>query len=397
MATSPSALLPLLVLAVICAVATAHVAAGEHADRRNVRVQVRGTSSTGTARRSLQSESTTGGRGNASTPLELGVEGVQGGNSTGGTVSPVASITDACASMDCGANGKCGKDDAGVATCSCATGFKKLSNGTCADKCALMDCGANGKCGKDDAGVATCSCATGFKKLSNGTCADECTWRKSEGKLKCEVMGAKTKYCGCRQGFEKCDYTACEESLCSNLGCASLGGRCVRSMIGLYSCQWASPCGNCPDFATCKSFMSEKYKATIQYCVCPYGYGMTENGCVMDYKHMMAAASFTFIQDPWANDKASRPFTVRASYGGCMQLPREVAGKYRARSSVFNIADGTPRCKAIKFYDGNNCEGNVVKGGDPTSPDFAFYAESKSGTDNSSLLSTIRSIWCETE
>ncbi|CAI5475721.1 unnamed protein product [Closterium sp. Yama58-4] len=88
MAASPAALLPFLVLAVICAVATAHVAAGERgADRRNTpRVRVDGASSAVTTRRSLKIKTRFTAYmavedGNADMPAGVGA-GV-GGDSTG--------------------------------------------------------------------------------------------------------------------------------------------------------------------------------------------------------------------------------------------------------------------------------------------------------------------------
>ncbi|CAI5503751.1 unnamed protein product [Closterium sp. Naga37s-1] len=86
MASSPVALLPLLVLAVICAIVTAHVAAGERgADRLNARARVRGAGGASgeptMSARSLRIESTAGSR-NGSTRVGVGV----GVGSPGGAV-----------------------------------------------------------------------------------------------------------------------------------------------------------------------------------------------------------------------------------------------------------------------------------------------------------------------
>ncbi|CAI5522606.1 unnamed protein product, partial [Closterium sp. Naga37s-1] len=183
-------------------------------------------------------------------------------------------------------------------------------------------CGANAKCSKDGSGVASCSCNDGFDMLANGTCSDV---------------------------------------VCLALGC-SPGGTCLKQMgTNVRYCKWDSPCGNCPMGATCKTTPS-KAGNPIPYCVCPDGYGMTQDACIEGGKSTVGAASITLIQDPKALDKASRPYTVRANLDGCTDLPKEVAGNYKTRYGVYNM-NGTLRCNTFQLWAGSNCSGKLVSAG----------------------------------
>ncbi|CAI5522615.1 unnamed protein product [Closterium sp. Naga37s-1] len=96
MASNPAALLLLLVLAVICAIVTAHAAAGERADRltNNARARVRGVGGAADAMsaRSLRIESTVGSR-NGSTRVGVGVGIGSGGGAVEASVAVGTQIT----------------------------------------------------------------------------------------------------------------------------------------------------------------------------------------------------------------------------------------------------------------------------------------------------------------
>ncbi|CAI5960071.1 unnamed protein product, partial [Closterium sp. NIES-64] len=96
MASNPAALLLLLVLAVICAIVTAHTAAGERADRltTNARARVRGVGGAADvmSARSLRIESTVGSR-NGSTRVGVGVGIGSGGGAVEASVAVGTQIT----------------------------------------------------------------------------------------------------------------------------------------------------------------------------------------------------------------------------------------------------------------------------------------------------------------
>ncbi|CAI5955530.1 unnamed protein product [Closterium sp. NIES-65] len=77
-----------------------------------------------------------------------------------------------CVMQNCGANGRCIKDETGAASCVCDTGFVLQPDGRmCTDTCALKKCGINGKCIKDSAGVASCVCDASFVlQVDGSTC-----------------------------------------------------------------------------------------------------------------------------------------------------------------------------------------------------------------------------------
>ncbi|CAI5522608.1 unnamed protein product, partial [Closterium sp. Naga37s-1] len=187
--------------------------------------------------------------------------------------------------------------------------------------CDAVKCGPGGNCTRDVNGNPSCSCSTGFK-LS----------------------------------FDK---LSCIDSKCFALGC-SPGGTCAKdNSTGLLYCKWDTPCGRCPTGATCNTTLEIMENSLAPYCVCPAGYGMTQDACIKGGVSTVGAASMTFDSDQ-VRDGGSRPYTVRANINTCTPVPKERVGNFTRRYLVFNTNDGTPLFRSREYWTGNNCTGELL-------------------------------------
>ncbi|CAI5503772.1 unnamed protein product, partial [Closterium sp. Naga37s-1] len=165
------------------------------------------------------------------------------------------------------------------------------------------------------------------------------------------TSGGKGVTCACDEGFSQIN-GACVDKACSELGCEP-DGVCVNTN-GVRSCKWNSPCGTCPTGATCKTIhIPPYYDVDVPHCECPTGYGMTPTECIQGAPDQVLATSITLVRDISAKDNASKPYTFRATYG-CNPLPEGLAGNFRAIYQTFNI-DGGPSCASFRWYESDDC------------------------------------------
>ncbi|CAI5459387.1 unnamed protein product [Closterium sp. Yama58-4] len=283
MAASPAVLLPLLALAIICAVATAHMPAGERGDPQNAGIQERSASDAVTAR-SLKSD-TTATSGNESMRVGIMVLGVSlpvSFNALRCFSLPRAvrkgendvqvwwhGLTGGSTGGSTGGGGSRGKDRAGAA-CKQVQFFaspackgkalqevlqppyanlrrffhvpssKKIPQWTSVSckadiTCQHATCPTNSTCmpTTDGKGV-TCPCNHGFAVV-NGTCLDLCDAVNCGPGGNCMKDANGKPFCSCSTGFKASnDMLSCID-LCDAVKCGP-GGNCTKDANGKPSC-----------------------------------------------------------------------------------------------------------------------------------------------------------------
>ncbi|GJP81375.1 hypothetical protein CLOP_g11537 [Closterium sp. NIES-67] len=285
--------------------------------------------------------------------------------------------TDTCELKACGGNGTCTKNAAGVASCVCDTGFVLQADGrTCTDTCELKACGGNGTCTKNAAGVASCVCDAGFVLQPDGTtcagmcccvlpdgwtCTDTCELKHCGGNgtcVKSSTTGEAT--CVCDTGFVlQADGRTCTET------CSTCDGNheCVEDDAGAISCvcKYQMVSGACVGPASCGTCPAgatctpAPYTRTA-YCICPPGYGMTDTGCILDATPTVSSTSFTFYMLPWFGITPAT-YTVRVTLTGCTNLAAESASDIQSYAAAVRAPGGAGDCSEIYAYDEAGCTG----------------------------------------
>ncbi|CAI5978450.1 unnamed protein product [Closterium sp. NIES-65] len=130
-----------------------------------------------------------------------------------------ASAVGTCA-RDCGENAYCEKEQE-LAVCHCNWGYAMTDTG-CVDTCILQACGENGRCVKDEAGMASCVCDVGFTLMGDGrTCTDNCILKRCQALTSdCMKYEDGTAYCVCKPGYTLLYGTCVGPATCGN--CPSL-------------------------------------------------------------------------------------------------------------------------------------------------------------------------------
>ncbi|CAI5975270.1 unnamed protein product, partial [Closterium sp. NIES-64] len=271
---------------------------------------------------------------------------------------------DKCELVTCAANSRCSKDASGNTTCDCVTGFERLpGNDTCVDKCASVNCQPNSTCKKDANGIPACSCNTGFTLSSDKlTCIDNCFGRTCGLNGKCVKKENGDPTCACNTGYQMdTDRFLCITTQCYALGCG-LDGECVNDINGRLSCRWNSPCGSCPTGAVCKTIqVTTQVTATVPYCQCRSGYGMTSTGCIYGAPDQVIPYSITLFKDRTAAGNASKPYTFRLKYG-CTQFPEGLAGNFKTWYEVDYINNALG-CRVWRYYTTDNCTSSPARSG----------------------------------
>ncbi|CAI6009493.1 unnamed protein product, partial [Closterium sp. NIES-65] len=121
---------------------------------------------------------------------------------------------------DCGENAYCEKEQE-LAVCHCNWGYAMTDAG-CVDTCILQACGENGRCVKDEAGMASCVCDVGFTLMGDGrTCTENCILKRCQALTSdCMKYEDGTAYCVCKPGYTLLYGTCVGPATCGN--CPSL-------------------------------------------------------------------------------------------------------------------------------------------------------------------------------